>query len=75
MQPMTETTLQELVDTVMSEVNPDALILFGSRARGEARPDSDLDVLIIDPEPFTAQHSRRQETARLYLALCKRQRC
>lgn len=32
-----------------------ALAIFGSRARGEARPDSDLDVLIAyDPDiPFT----------------------
>ena len=24
--------------------------LFGSRARGEARPDSDLDLLVIEPD-------------------------
>jgi hypothetical protein len=32
-----------------------SLAIFGSRARGEARPDSDLDVLIAyDPQhPFT----------------------
>jgi predicted nucleotidyltransferase len=30
---------------------PDAdIILFGSRARGEARPDSDLDLLVIEPD-------------------------
>ncbi len=75
MQPITETMIQELVATIVREVNPDTVILFGSRARGEAGPDSDVDVLIIDPEPFTPQHSRRQETARLYLALCKRQGC
>lgn len=30
---------------------PDAkVILFGSRARGEGRSDSDLDLLVIEPE-------------------------
>lgn len=26
------------------------VILFGSRARGEGRPDSDLDLLVIEPD-------------------------
>lgn len=26
------------------------IILFGSRARGEARPDSDLDLVVIEPD-------------------------
>ena len=26
------------------------VIVFGSRARGDARPDSDVDVLVIEPE-------------------------
>jgi uncharacterized protein len=69
MQPLTDAMLDELIATIVREVNPDAVILFGSQARGEARPDSDVDLLIVDPEPFTPQHSRRQETARLYLAL------
>jgi predicted nucleotidyltransferase len=38
------------------------VILFGSRARGEARPDSDLDLLVIEPDEVT---KRRAETARL----------
>lgn len=29
------------------------IILFGSHARGKARPDSDLDFLVIDP---TVEH-------------------
>jgi predicted nucleotidyltransferase len=30
---------------------PDAdIILFGSRARGEGHPDSDLDLLVIEPD-------------------------
>lgn len=61
--------IDELVAIIVREINPDTVILFGSQARGEARPDSDVDLLIVVPEPFSPQHSRRQETARLYLAL------
>ncbi len=28
--------------------NPIKIVLFGSRARGEARPDSDLGLLVIE---------------------------
>ncbi|MCX7111014.1 MAG: nucleotidyltransferase domain-containing protein [Proteobacteria bacterium] len=34
--------------------------MFGSRARGDARPDSDVDLLIIESEPFSVQRSRRR---------------
>jgi predicted nucleotidyltransferase len=38
------------------------VVLFGSRARGESRPDSDLDLLVIEPGEVT---KRRAESARL----------
>jgi predicted nucleotidyltransferase len=41
------------------------VILFGSRARGEGRADSDLDLLVIEPEV----KSRRAEFVRLREAL------
>lgn len=36
--------------------------LFGSRARGTARPDSDLDLLVTVPDAWLPSHSRFEET-------------
>jgi len=69
MQSKDDVLIREMVDTIVREADPDTVILFGSRARGDARPDSDVDLLIVEREPFSPQRSRRQETARLYLAL------
>ena len=66
-----DSIIREMVGTIIREADPDAVILFGSRARGDARPDSDVDLLIVERESFSPQRSRRQETARLYLALRK----
>jgi len=38
---------QDLIDSIVSRVNPRRLILFGARARGEAGPDSDIDLLVV----------------------------
>src|SRR6266566_7047476 len=42
-----ETVLREIVRRLVEAVDPDRIVLFGSRARGDARPDSDLDLLIV----------------------------
>ena len=39
--------LQEITRRVVEAVQPRRLILFGSRARGDARPDSDVDLLVV----------------------------
>jgi predicted nucleotidyltransferase len=39
--------LEEIVQRVRAVAEPRRLILFGSRARGEERPDSDFDLLVI----------------------------
>lgn len=41
------------------------VILFGSYARGEAKPGSDLDLLVVEPR----LSSRREEFGRLRMAL------
>jgi predicted nucleotidyltransferase len=71
MQNEESSLIREMVETIVREANPDVVILFGSHARGDARPDSDVVLLVVEREPFSPQHNRRQETARLYLALRK----
>ena len=57
---VTEEILDEMVDTLVQEIAPEQIYLFGSRARGNARPDSDIDLLIVESEPFGINRSRRQ---------------
>ena len=61
--------LRQMVEIIVREADPESIILFGSRARGEAGPDSDVDLLIIEREPFGPGRSRIKELARLYHAL------
>jgi uncharacterized protein len=42
--------LNELVGRIVEAVHPVRIILFGSAARGEMWPDSDLDVLVVMPD-------------------------
>ncbi|MBN8990588.1 MAG: nucleotidyltransferase domain-containing protein [Rhizobiales bacterium] len=36
-----------LRDRLVAELKPESIWLFGSRARGDARPDSDFDMLVV----------------------------
>jgi uncharacterized protein len=40
-------TWHHLVEKILSVSNPIKIILFGSQARGDAKPDSDYDLLVI----------------------------
>jgi predicted nucleotidyltransferase len=40
-------TLSQVVDRLVGAANPLKVILFGSRARVEARPSSDIDLLVV----------------------------
>ena len=39
--------IQRITDQIIEKYKPDKIILFGSAARGELEPDSDVDFLII----------------------------
>ena len=66
---VSETVLAEMVQAIVREVDPEQIYLFGSHARGEARADSDVDLLVVEREPFGPRHSRFQQINRLYRAL------
>ena len=59
MTPVTDSVLDSMVDVIVREIHPAQIILFGSRARGEAQPDSDVDLLIVQDEDFSADRPRR----------------
>lgn len=42
--------VRRLVERVVAEVDPLRVVLFGSRAAGTARPDSDVDLLVVVPD-------------------------
>ena len=61
--------IQAMVNTIVQEVHPVRIILFGSYASGKATSESDIDLCTIEKKSFDATHSRRKETAKLYRAL------
>jgi predicted nucleotidyltransferase len=51
------------------EPRPKRMVLFGSRARGEARPDSDIDLLVVMPQPTLTPMERQSALRSLRAAL------
>ena len=66
---VTDEVLQEMVRAIVREVDPEQIWLFGSRARGEAKADSDVDLLVVEREPFGPQRPRLAEMTRIRRAL------
>lgn len=57
--------IKRMVDRIVEDFDPEQIVLFGSRARGDARPDSDVDLLVVVRGPV-----RKRELATLiYRAL------
>ncbi len=66
---VTDAVIAEMVATLVKEADPEQVILFGSRGRGDARTDSDVDLIVVEAEPFGPGRDRVKEMARLYKAL------
>lgn len=60
-----EAVLKEIVRRIVKLSDPKKVILFGSRARGDARPNSDYDLLVIK----SSRQPRYRRSAPLYTAL------
>jgi len=61
--------LAEMVEAIVREVDPEQIYLFGSHARGDAHGDSDVDLLIVEREPFGPRRSRFREINRIHRVL------
>ncbi|MBF0338925.1 MAG: nucleotidyltransferase domain-containing protein [Nitrospirae bacterium] len=66
---VTEEVLMEIVRSIVETVHPLKIILFGSHARGQAKPDSDLDFLVVEQEPFGPDRSRAKRIGNIYRGL------
>ena len=57
--------LDELVRRIVTEVGPRRVVLFGSAARGDMRPGSDIDLLIVMPDGVHRRHTAQHLYGRL----------
>jgi predicted nucleotidyltransferase len=60
-----DAALREIVERIVNGFAPRKIILFGSRARGTAAAESDVDLLVVTDRPG----SRRQQAIAIDLAL------
>ncbi|MBI2297518.1 MAG: nucleotidyltransferase domain-containing protein [Armatimonadetes bacterium] len=60
-----ETQIDEMVRRLVEQFHPERIILFGSHARGDAGPDSDVDLMVVMP----FEGSRRDKEIEVALSL------
>src|SRR5262245_24644795 len=63
--PIENKEIRRMVRRIVSQFRPDRIILFGSHARGDAGPDSDVDLLVVMP----VEGSRREKAVEIGVAL------
>ena len=60
--------INEIVNRIALNYNPDKIILFGSQAHGNYSDNSDLDFILIK-DTITPKHKRGLEVRRLFYGL------
>ncbi len=45
--PILKTFIETIVPVIKKEMSPSKIVIFGSRVRGEATEESDIDVIIV----------------------------
>ena len=61
---MNRQVMERFAATLQEVAGAERVLLFGSRARGRARPDSDYDFIVVSP--LFAEQSRRERPVGLY---------
>jgi predicted nucleotidyltransferase len=64
-----DTELRRALEFIVERVDPRRVILFGSRARGDARHDSDYDLLIVEDDSPQLRATRGARLGQLYVDL------
>ena len=57
--------VDRLVQQIVEAVHPLRIVLFGSAARGDMHPDSDLDILVVVPDGTHRRHTAQTLYRRL----------
>ena len=60
--------IDALTRVIVAEYEPESIILFGSRARGDMRADSDIDLLVVSDREKDMPRPRRGRELRRKLA-------
>jgi uncharacterized protein len=63
MRSLTPELLAEITRRILAISDPEQIIMFGSYARGDSNPNSDLDLLIVEDVEFLRQQSVRLRQA------------
>lgn len=61
---MNDPILNEIVSRLSKEFHPSKMYLFGSRANGTARPDSDYDLVLVVKEITSGRFERMKRARR-----------
>ena len=61
--------LEQIVEAIVRVAQPEQIILFGSRARGNSQESSDYDFLLVDAKPFGNGRSRLKQVSKVLRVL------